>query len=99
MQCRICQKGNAPRFFICGACMDAICSLDAKRYGWYQNAVKQALFPPEKDGRFRTKAVPSVCRTVLFPPAEGDQLPLSLPPVSFPAILEPEVCLLRISES
>ena len=77
MQCRICQKGNAPRFYICGACMDAICSLDAKRYGWYQSAVRQALFPP----------------------AKGDQLPLSLPPVSFPAILEPEVCLLRISES
>lgn len=37
-------------------------------------------------------------RGALFPP-ERAQLPLSLPPVSFPAILEPESCLFNISES
>ena len=77
MLCSVCQKANAPHFYICRACMDSLCNLDEKRYIWYQSAVKRALFPP----------------------AKGDQLPLSLPPVSFPANLEPEVCLFRISES
>lgn len=75
--CSICQKGNAPGFALCGTCMDALCHLNSRRYGWYQAAVRRALFPPK----------------------EGPQLPLSLPPVSLPAILKPESCLLRISES
>lgn len=37
-------------------------------------------------------------KRALFPPARP-QLPLSLPPVSLPAILEPAACLFRISES
>ena len=38
-------------------------------------------------------------KRALFPAKEEPQLPLSLPPVSLPAILEPEICLFRISES
>lgn len=38
-------------------------------------------------------------KSALFPSKDGPYLPVSLPPVSFPAILDPEICLFRISES
>jgi len=92
MPCMLCKPDkNAPHFALCEACMEQICRLDARRYAWYQGAVKRALFP---------SCGGAVCaENMLFPPAEGAQLPLSLPPVSLPAMLEPEICLFRISES
>ena len=75
--CSLCADKQAPRFFLCEACMEQICRIDARRYAWYQSAIRSALFPP----------------------GEAQPLPLSLPPVNFPAILEPESCLFNISES
>ena len=75
--CSVCKKEQTSHFSLCEACMEQICHLDARRYTWYQNAIRGALFPPR----------------------EVQPLPLSLPPVNFPAILEPESCLFNISES
>ena len=92
MPCMLCKPDkNAPHIALCEACMEQICRLDAKRYAWYQSAVKRALFPSISSAASGQSA--------LFPPAEGAQVPLSLPPVSLPAILDPEICLFKISES
>ncbi len=43
-KCMLCEGGEG--FFLCEKCMAQVANLDARRYFWYQTALKGTLFYP-----------------------------------------------------